>query len=212
MDAAHAFGVTINDETILNHGDLSILSFHATKTYNTIEGGAIVCPDEKTKKRIDYLKNFGFAGETTVVALGINAKLDEVRAAFGILDLKYVDAAVKKRKELTLLYREELKNIPGISFMEDMPDVKHNYSYFPIIVDEANYGTSRDELYQKLRDNNIFGRRYFYPLISEFSTYKGLESAKKENLSMAGEIASKVICLPMHHILNEVNHYCPTKI
>jgi dTDP-4-amino-4,6-dideoxygalactose transaminase len=156
MDAAHAFGVTINDETILNHGDLSILSFHATKTYNTIEGGAIVCPDEKTKKRIDYLKNFGFAGETTVVALGINAKLDEVRAAFGILDLKYVDAAVKKRKELTLLYREELKNIPGISFMEDMPDVKHNYSYFPIIVDEANYGTSRDELYQKLRDNNIF--------------------------------------------------------
>jgi dTDP-4-amino-4,6-dideoxygalactose transaminase len=200
-DAAHAFGVTIDGKTILNNGDLSILSFHATKTYTTIEGGAIVCPDEKTKIRIDYLKNFGFAGETTVVAPGINAKLDEVRAAFGILDLNYVDNAVTKRREFTILYRKALQNISGITFMHDMPGVKHNYSYFPIFVDEKKYGISRDLLYQKLKDQNIFGRRYFYPLISEFSTYRGLDSSKKENLPIAINVSNQIICLPMHHLI-----------
>ncbi len=203
VDAAHAFAVEQNGQSILNYGDLSILSFHATKTYSTIEGGAIVCHDEKMKHRIDYLKNFGFADETTVVAPGINAKMDEVRAAYGLLNLKYIDAAIDKRHHVAIRYREALKNIPGISFMGDMPGVKHNYSYFPIFVDEAVYGMSRDELYQKMKDDNVLGRRYFYPLISTFSTYKGLESAKPSNLPIATKVADSVICLPMHHELDE---------
>jgi len=202
-DAAHAFGVTLNGKSILNEGDLSILSFHATKTYTTVEGGAIVCQDEKMKQRIDYLKNFGFAGETTVVAPGINAKMDEVRAAYGLLSLKYVDAAIEQRRLVSLIYREALKNVPGISFLEDMPGVKYNYSYFPIFVDEKQYGMSRDALYQKMKDDNVLGRRYFYPLISTFSTYKGLDSARPENLPVATKAAESVICLPMHHELSD---------
>jgi dTDP-4-amino-4,6-dideoxygalactose transaminase len=202
-DAAHAFGVTQNGQSILNTGDLSILSFHATKTYSTIEGGAIICHDEKTKQRIDYLKNFGFAGETTVVAPGINAKMDEVRAAYGLLSLKFVDAAIKRRGEVAIHYREALKNIPGITYLDDLPGVHHNYSYFPIFIDEKKYGMSRDALYQKMKNANILGRRYFYPLISEFSTYRGLDSARLENLPVANDIAKKVICLPMHHELSK---------
>lgn len=202
-DAAHAFGVTLNGKSILTDGDLSILSFHATKTYSTIEGGAIVCPDQKTKERIDYLKNFGFAGETTVVAPGINAKMDEVRAAYGLLSLKYVNDAINKRHEVTMQYRNELKDIPGISFMEDMPGVVHNYSYFPVFVDEEKISMSRDALYQKMKDADIYGRRYFYPLISAFSTYRGLDSAKPENLQVANKIADSVICLPIHQDLSE---------
>lgn len=198
-DAAHAFGVTINGESILKAGDMSTLSFHATKTYNTIEGGALVCHDEKIKQRIDYLKNFGFAGETTVVAPGINGKMDEVRAAYGLLELKHVDAAIEKRKQVAKHYKELLKNIPGISYLQDIPNVKHNYSYFPILIDEKEFGMSRDDLYQKMKDENIYGRRYFYPLISEFTTYKGLESAKRENLPVSHKIADSVICLPIHH-------------
>ena len=203
IDAAHAFAVEQDGHSILNFGDLSILSFHATKTYSTIEGGAIICHDEKMKKRIDYLKNFGFAGETTVVAPGINAKMDEVRAAYGLLGLKYIDSAIEKRHKVAIRYREVLKDIPGISFMEDMPGVKHNYSYFPIFVDESVYGMSRDALYQKMKDDNVLGRRYFYPLISTFSTYRGLESAKPSNLPVALKAADSVICLPMHHELSE---------
>ena len=202
-DAAHAFGVTVNGESILNAGDMSTLSFHATKTYNTIEGGALICHDEKTKQRVDYLKNFGFAGETTVVAPGINGKMDEVRAAYGLLELKYVDAAIEKRKQVAIQYRECLKNIPGISCLHDIPGVRHNYSYFPIFVNEKEYGMSRDELYQKMKDNNIYGRRYFYPLISEFATYRGLDSASKQNLPVSHKIADSVICLPMHHELSK---------
>jgi len=201
-DAAHAFGVKQNGISILNKGDLSILSFHATKTYSTIEGGAIICHDEKTKQRIDYLKNFGFAGETTVVAPGINAKMDEIRAAYGLLSLKYVDDAIKRRGDVAVYYRENLKDVPGITFLEDMPGVRHNYSYFPIFVDEKQYVMSRDILYQKMKEANIFGRRYFYPLISTFSTYRGLESAKPENLPVANTVANRVICLPMHHELS----------
>lgn len=200
-DAAHAFGVNIDGESILKAGDMSTLSFHATKTYNTIEGGALICRDAETKQRIDYLKNFGFAGETTVVAPGINGKMDEVRSAYGLLELKYVDEAIAARKWATIAYRQALKDINGITYMNDIEGVRHNYSYFPIFVDEKEYGMSRDALYQKLKDNDIFGRRYFYPLISDFSTYRGLESARAENLPVANKVANTVICLPMHHEL-----------
>lgn len=202
-DAAHAFGVEVNGESILNAGDMSTLSFHATKVYNTIEGGALVMHDEATKKRIDYLKNFGFANETTVVAPGINSKMDEVRSAYGLLNLKQVDAAIEARHKVADQYREALRNVPGIRFIEDIPGVRHNYSYFPIFIDAEKYGMTRDELYFKMKENNVLGRRYFYPLISEFSTYRGLESARPENLPVATHIADTVICLPMYHSLTE---------
>lgn len=202
-DAAHAFAVRQNGKSVLNCGDLSILSFHATKTYSTIEGGAIVSPDQRTKRRIDNLKNFGFVDEVTVVAPGINAKMNEIQAAYGLLGLKYVDAAIERRHQVAVRYREALKEIKGIRFMNDIPEVIHNYSYFPIFVNEAKYGMSRDALYQKMKDNGIMGRRYFYPLISEFSTYRGLDSAKVENLPIAHRVANQVICLPMHHELSE---------
>lgn len=198
-DAAHAFGVEVNGESILNAGDLSTLSFHATKVYNTIEGGAMIVHDEATKKRIDYLKNFGFANETTVVAPGINSKMDEMRAAYGLLNLKQIDAAIEARHQVAIKYRQALRDVEGISFWDDMPGVKHNYSYFPIFVDAEKYGMTRDELYFKMRDNGIYARRYFYPLISEFSTYHGLPSANRENLPIATKMAESVICLPMHH-------------
>ena len=200
-DAAHAFGVEVNGESILNAGDLSTLSFHATKVYNTVEGGAMVMHDEKMKKRIDYLKNFGFANETTVVGPGINSKMDEIRSAYGLLNLKQVNAAIEVRHQVAVKYREALRNVEGITFFDDMPGVKHNYSYFPIFVDAKKYGMTRDELYFKMKEQNVLGRRYFYPLISEFSTYKGLESARPENLPEAHKMADSVICLPMHHTL-----------
>lgn len=204
-DAAHAFGVEVNGESILNAGDMSTLSFHATKVYNTIEGGALVMHDEATKKRIDYLKNFGFAGETTVVAPGINSKMDEVRSAYGLLNLKQVDAAIEARHRVADQYRAALRNVSGIRVMEDVPGVRHNYSYFPIFIDAEKYGMTRDELYFKMKENNVLGRRYFYPLISEFSTYRGLESAKPENLPVATRLADSVICLPMYQDLLEVD-------
>jgi dTDP-4-amino-4,6-dideoxygalactose transaminase len=200
-DAAHAFGVEVNGESILKVGDMSTLSFHATKVYNTIEGGALVMHDESTKKRIDYLKNFGFANETTVVAPGINSKVDEMRAAYGILNLRQVDAAIAARQKVAQRYREALRNVPGVTFFDDMPGVRHNYSYFPIFIDAEKYGMTRDELYFKMKNANVLGRRYFYPLISEFSTYKELPSASSDNLPIATKIANSVICLPMHHEL-----------
>lgn len=201
-DAAHAFGVEVDGESILKAGDMSTLSFHATKVYNTLEGGALVMHDAETKKRIDYLKNFGFAGETTVVAPGINSKVDEVRAAYGIINLRQVDAAIEARHQVAVKYREALRPIEGITFMNDMPGVKHNYSYFPIFIDAEKYGMTRDELYEKMRSHNVLGRRYFYPLISTFSTYRGLPSAAPENLPKAHKMADSVICLPMHHELS----------
>ena len=202
-DAAHAFGVKVNGESILNAGDMSTLSFHATKVYNTIEGGAMIMHDAETKKRIDYLKNFGFAGETTVVGPGINSKMDEMRSAYGLLNLKQVDAAIEARHQVAIKYREALRDVEGITFFDDMPDVRHNYSYFPIFIDEKAYGTSRDALYAKMKEANILGRRYFYPLISDFSTYRGLESANPSNLPNAHKMADSVLCLPMHHALDE---------
>lgn len=202
-DAAHAFGVEVNGKSVLNAGDMATLSFHATKVYNTLEGGALVMHDEATKKRIDYLKNFGFAGETEVVAPGINSKVDEVRAAYGLLNLKQVDEAIEKRHQVAVKYRNALRNVPGIRFFDDMPGVRHNYSYFPIFINAAEYGKTRDEVYFKMKADGVLGRRYFYPLISTFSTYRSLPSAGAENLPVATKVANEVICLPMHHELSD---------
>lgn len=193
--------VEVETESILNWGDISTLSFHATKVYNTIEGGAMIMHDAETKMKIDYLKNFGFANETTVVGPGINSKVDEMRAAYGLLNLKQVDQAIANRRMVAIAYREALRGIPGLTFFEDMPGVKHNYAYFPVFIDAEKYGATRDELYFKMKEANVLGRRYFYPLISEFSTYRGLESARPENLPNAHKMADSVICLPMHHEL-----------
>lgn len=202
-DSAHAFGVEVNGESVLTKGDMATLSFHATKVYNTLEGGALVMHDEATKKRIDFLKNFGFAGEIEVVAPGINSKMDEVRAAYGLLNLKQVDEAIEKRQQVAVKYRNALRNVLGVRFFDDMPGVRHNYSYFPIFINAEEYGMTRDELYFKMREANVLGRRYFFPLISTFSTYRGLPSAAPENLPVATRIANEVICLPMHHELSD---------
>lgn len=194
---------TVETESILNWGDMSTLSFHATKVYNTIEGGAMIMPNEETKKRIDFLKNFGFANETTVVGPGINSKMDEMRAAYGLLNLKLVDDGIAARQQVAIKYRDALRDVEGITFFDDMPGVKHNYSYFPIFIDAKAYGMTRDELYFKMKEQNVLGRRYFYPLISEFSTYRGLESADPKNLPNAHKMADSVLCLPMHHELND---------
>lgn len=216
-DAAHAFGVEVNGKSVLSAGDMSTLSFHATKVYNTLEGGALIVKDEETKKRIDYLKNFGFVGETEVVAPGINSKMDELRCAYGLLNLQQVDAAIAARKEVARKYVEALKDISGIripSYIQESLDnsplstgerqrVRLNYSYFPIFVNAKEYGMTRDQLYFKMREANVYGRRYFYPLISTFSTYRGLPSAAPENLPIATKIADEVICLPIHHELHQ---------
>ena len=192
----------VETESILNWGDMSTLSFHATKVYNTIEGGAMIMHDLATKKRIDDLKNFGIHDEVTVVGPGINSKMDEMRSAYGLLNLRQVDAAIAARQQVAIKYREALRDVEGITFFDDMPGVKHNYSYFPIFIDEKAFGMSRDALYTKMRAANVLGRRYFYPLISEFSTYRGLESARPENLPNAHKMANSVLCLPMHHALS----------
>lgn len=202
-DAAHAFGVDVKGQSVLCHGDMASLSFHATKVFNTLEGGALVMHDVETKKRVDYLKNFGFAGETEVVAPGINSKMDEVRAAYGLLNLRQVDQAIEKRHQVAVRYREALKDVKGIRFFDDMPGVRHNYSYFPVFINAEEFGMSRDELYYKMKEQGVLGRRYFYPLISSFSTYCGLPSAAPENLPVAQRIADEVICLPMYHDLVE---------
>jgi dTDP-4-amino-4,6-dideoxygalactose transaminase len=197
-DAAHAFGVTVNNKSILEAGDISTLSFHATKVFNTVEGGALICHSAEMKKKIDHLKNFGFVDEVTVDEPGINSKMDELRAAFGLLNLKQIDKAINRRKEISEQYREGLKDIKGIRYINDLNGVKHNYSYFPIFIDENEYGMSRDALYETLKKYNIFTRRYFYPLISDFPMYKSLESAKQENLPVAVNLANTVLCLPMY--------------
>jgi dTDP-4-amino-4,6-dideoxygalactose transaminase len=201
-DAAHAFGVRDHAGSVLNHGDLSVLSFHATKVFNTFEGGAIVCPDAKTKQRIDHLKNFGFVDEVTVVAPGINGKMSEINAAFGLLQLRHIDRALDLRKGIDAVYREFLKNVKGIHCVCDAGEQVSNYSYFPILVD-AEYPLSRDALYKRLRDNNIFVRRYFYPLISDFPMYRGLPSAQRGSLPVATDFANRVLCLPIYPSLKQ---------
>ena len=204
-DAAHAFGVEVGGESILKAGDMSTLSFHATKVYNTLEGGALVMHDEQTKRKIDFLKNFGFAGETEVVAQGINSKMDEVRSAYGIINLRNVDAAIQARRQTAMKYREALADMPGISMMEVSEGVKHNYSYFPIFVDQEAFGMTRDDLYFRMKEQGVLGRRYFYPLISDFDSYSSLPSASDENLPNARRIADSVICLPLHHDLSDAD-------
>lgn len=196
-DAAHAFAVRYQGESLLKHGDLSILSFHATKVFNTFEGGAIISPDVKTKQRIDYLKNFGFADEVTVVAPGINGKMSEINAAFGLLQLQHIDSALAMRKTIDSRYREQLKNVSGIRLADGMSGLETNHSYFPIMV-EPTYPLTRDALYQKLREKDIYARRYFYPLISDMPMYRGLPSANPGNLPNAQSVADKVICLPIY--------------
>ncbi|MDR9859125.1 DegT/DnrJ/EryC1/StrS family aminotransferase [Treponema socranskii] len=202
-DAAHAFNVKKNEQSILTAGDFSVLSFHATKTYNTIEGGAIVCKDEQTKKSIDALKNFGYTSEIYVTEIGINGKLDEIRSAYGLLNLKKIDAAIAKRKRVASFYRDVLKDIPGISFFEEQKNVSYNYSYFPIFIDSNNYWMTRDELFEKLTINGILSRRYFYPLISNFLPYSHIPSASRKNLPMANKMSDSVLCLPIHHLLKK---------
>jgi dTDP-4-amino-4,6-dideoxygalactose transaminase len=202
-DAAHAFGVKKDGETILNWGDLSVLSFHATKVFNTLEGGAIISHKKEMKEKIDRLKNFGFVNETTIAEIGINGKMNELQAAFGLMQLKNIKDNISKRKKIAEFYRQSLDNISGIEYLQIEENVDWNYAYFPIFVNEKEYGMSRDQVYEKLKQNNIYGRRYFYPLISEFSMYKGLDSAKPENLPVAHKMANEVICLPIYPELAE---------
>ena len=196
-DAAHAFGVQDAGGSVLRHGDLCTLSFHATKVYNTFEGGAIVCPDAKTKQRIDHLKNFGFVDEVTVVAPGINAKMSEINAAFGLLQLKHMPQVMQRRAEIDACYRERLQGVQGIHCLPQAGQTVANHSYFPILV-EPDYPLSRDALYQKLKDQGIFARRYFYPLIPDFPMYRGLPSAARSLLPVATHAADKVLCLPIY--------------
>jgi dTDP-4-amino-4,6-dideoxygalactose transaminase len=201
-DAAHAFGIEDEGGSILKHGDLSVLSFHATKVFTTFEGGAIVCPDEKTKKRIDHLKNFGFVDEVTVVAPGINGKMNEFQAAVGLAQLKHIDRVLAEREVIACRYRELLADIPGIYCPSPPPSKRDNFAYFPILV-EPDYPLSRDGLYNRLHENGIYPRRYFYPLISEFPMYRALPSAKVSNLSAAWNVSARVICLPIYPGLPE---------
>lgn len=196
-DAAHAFGVKYKDESLLKHGDLSVLSFHATKAFNTFEGGAIVCPDAKTKQRIDYLKNFGFANEVTVMAAGINGKMSEFNAALGLLQLKHFESVIESRRNIDGQYRHLLANMLDLSMLDPLPDISWNYAYFPVFVG-ARFPITRDQLYQRLRDQGIFVRRYFFPLISEFPMYRHLPSAQQANLPVAGKMAAEVLCLPIY--------------
>lgn len=201
-DAAHAFGVKQNGTSVLNYGDLSILSFHATKVFNTIEGGAIICPDARTKQRIDYLKNFGFADETTVIAPGINAKMNEVQAAFGLLQLQHIDAALVARRAIYERYCANLANIAGLTFYSRTQHFEWNHAYYPVLIDDA-YPLTRDELYEVLKEENIYSRRYFYPLISSFAMYRHLPSARPEHLPVANQLAEKILCLPIYPDMDE---------
>lgn len=201
-DAAHAFGVNDKDGSVLNHGDLSVLSFHATKVFNTFEGGAIVCPDAKTKQRIDHLKNFGFVDEVTVVAPGINGKMCEFNAALGLLQLKHIDQALICRQKIDATYRQQLAGVKGVHCLNQAGEKIANYAYFPILV-EPDYPLSRDALYEKLKTHGIHARRYFYPLISDFPMYRGLPSAAQSNLSVASKAANEVLCLPIYPSLTD---------
>jgi dTDP-4-amino-4,6-dideoxygalactose transaminase len=209
-DACHTFGVKLDDIPILRFGDLSVMSFHATKIFTTFEGGAIVCHDEAMKNRIDQLKNFGFAGETTVTMTGINGKMNEIQAAMGLLQLKVVDAAIDKQKQISERYREQLRGIIGLRYLDDMPGVKHCYPFFPVFIEQEKFGKTRDEVYEELKSNNIFGRRYFYPLISQFPPYIQLESAQPGKMPVAERITQEVICLPIYPDLNkkDVDEIC----
>jgi dTDP-4-amino-4,6-dideoxygalactose transaminase len=202
-DAAHAFGVNGKDgASILRHGDLAVLSFHATKVFNTFEGGAIICHDAKTKLRIDQLKNFGSVDEMTVVAPGINGKMSEINAAFGLLQLQHVDAAIARRHQIDTLYRTLLADVPGIDCLQPAGETRANYSYFPILV-QNEFHQTREALYDRLKSHNIVTRRYFHPLISDFPMYRGHPSARHENVAIAHNASARVLCLPIYPALSD---------
>ncbi len=213
-DAAHAFGVKYKGESLLNYGDISTISFHATKVYNTIEGGALICRSAEMKRLIDQLKNFGFEDETVVLAPGINSKMDEVRSAYGLLNLKQVDDAIAVRKRVAKQYTEAIGGIKGIELFPYIESLgaeqgfDWNCAYYPILINEAEYGMSRDALYEKMKAQGVYGRRYFYPLITTFEPYYGFPTAGPKNLPVATELASRVICLPMHHALSDDDVKC----
>lgn len=202
-DAAHAFGVSIHGNSILNYGDISTLSFHATKTYNTVEGGALVCKEKQLYCKSEMYKNFGFESDTSIIGPGLNSKMDETRAAFGLINLKYIEEAIQKRRKVSVFYKEKFKNISGLRMLEEIENIKYNYSYFPIFIDEHLFGISRDALFEKMVTNKIISRKYFYPLISNMSYYQGFPSAQKKLLPEANKMANSVICLPIHHLLTE---------
>jgi len=208
-DAAHAFGVQCQSGSLLNYGDLSVLSLHATKVFNTLEGGAIVSPNAETKKRIDQLKNFGIVDEDTVDAAGINGKMSEINAAVGIVQLEYVDQCIAKRQKIDAHYRERLSTVRGIRCLQGTGEVLANCSYFPILVEEE-YGLTRDSLNHKLKENQIFPRRYFYPLISNLPMYRNTPSSNPTNLPVANRAASQILCLPIFPDLElvEVDKIC----
>lgn len=201
-DAAHAFGVRYKGDSVLNHGDLSVLSFHATKVFTTIEGGAIVCADAKTKQRIDYLKNFGIADEVTVMAAGINGKMNEVQAAFGLMQLQHIDRLIERRGQIAALYQQRLGNVPGIRLLPTLDQTQANHSYYPVFFDAA-FPVDRDTVYQRLRDQGVFARRYFFPLLSDMPMYRGLPSAARSHLPNAVKIAHQVLCLPIYPNLTD---------
>ena len=202
-DAAHAFGVEVNGRSILEEGDLATLSFHATKVFNTVEGGALICRSPEMKAKIDHLRNFGFSDDVTVEDAGINSKMDELRSAFGILSLKLVNEAIEERRKVAGYYREHLKGVDGIRFINDIEGVRHNYAYFPVFVDVKRFGKSRDTLFEEFKSNNILARRYFYPAISEFGPYRCYKSANRENLPVTYKLSESVICLPIYAGLSE---------
>lgn len=202
-DAAHSFGVQVGGKSLLKNGDISTLSFHATKVFNTIEGGAIVCHNSTMKKKLDAMRNFGFSKNENSTTLGINGKMDEIRAAYGLLNLQQVDRAIETRRQITQQYRNALEKLEGIRLFEHMPNVCYNYSYFPVFIDSKKFGMTRDKLFSKLEDNGVFGKKYFYPLISASPMYRELPSAKPANLPVATKMANEVICLPLHHDMTD---------
>ncbi|MGL5203430.1 DegT/DnrJ/EryC1/StrS family aminotransferase [Cetobacterium sp.] len=207
-DAAHAFGVQISERGIGSFGDISMFSLHATKVFNSIEGGVLTYKDEKLRKKLRLLKNFGITGPETVESVGINCKMNEFQSAMGLVNLRYIDEQIKKREEITLKYRENLKEVDGLKLLEDKEGIKHNYSYLPILIDEEKFGLNRDILFQKLQEYNIFTRKYFYPLVVDFDCYKDIYSGSE--LENAKYIANRVLTLPIYGELElvKVDYIC----
>jgi dTDP-4-amino-4,6-dideoxygalactose transaminase len=201
-DAAHAFGVQLRGRSLLLHGDMSMLSFHATKVFSTIEGGALVSRSDVERRRVNMLKNFGIADEETIIGPGLNGKMNEVQAAFGLLQLRTIDAEIARRRELALSYRRHLAGLPGVRFLDDLPEVRHNHGYFPVLVDAQEYGLDRDEVYALLKRFNVSTRKYFHPLVSHAPCYAALPSAHPAALPVAERVARQVLCLPIYGTLD----------